>query len=666
MRVPDWLRPPRQLMVVFLVVALASTGLLAWLTFQLLAQDRAAEQQRQRERLEQAADTASADMGRRLADLERHLDAPAAALGAPPNGAIVVSWDAGGLKVVPASGLVYRPVAPATESLNGSALDEAERLELVVGDLAAAVRAYASLTTPSHSRPLQAAAWLRVARVHRKLSALDAALAAYDRLAGFEGMLVDGLPASLVARAGRASIFERTNDRSRLQQEASRLSADLQSGLLPITRAQYDYYLGEAGRWLDRTLPSKADALARADAVAWLWAQRGDLQPRDRRLYVSSGSPVLLSWNTTDSAAAGRLVVVGPEALSTLVSRVLPPGIEWAMTDPEGRFVAGRPEPPRSAASRASATTGLPWTLHLFEPTGNGGPSGTSRRTLLLFVIASVAALLAVGWYFIWRGISRELRLARLQSDFVAAVSHEFRSPLTSMRHIGELLAEHRLTSEDQKQRSYVVLINEADRLGRLVEGLLDFARFEAGNAVLRMSPTSAADLVSAVVAHFQARPDARQRPLLLQSMPPHLLVNVDRDAVSRALWNLLDNAAKYSPPESTIHVKAYTASDGRSVCLSVRDEGIGIPSHEQQTVFDRFVRGREATSRRITGTGIGLALVREIMRAHQGRVTVESQPGVGSTFTLVLPLAADSHERTATIDERPLLASVPESRESR
>ena len=131
MHVPNWLRPPRQLMVVFLVVALASTGLLAWLTFQLLAQDRAAEQQRQRERLEQAADTASADMGRQLADLERHLDAsaPAPAMGAPPSGAIVVSWNAGGLNVLPANGLLYRPVAPATESLNHSALDQAERLE---------------------------------------------------------------------------------------------------------------------------------------------------------------------------------------------------------------------------------------------------------------------------------------------------------------------------------------------------------------------------------------------------------------------------------------------------------------------------------------------------------------------------------------------------------
>ena len=512
---------------------------------------------------------------------------------------------------------------------------------------------------------MQAAAWLRVARVHRKLSAPDAALAAYDHLAGFEDLLVDGLPASLIARAGSASIFERAKDQSRLRQEASRLNADLQSGLLPITRAQYDYYSGEAGRWLGHTSPfSNADALARADAVAWLWGHRGDLPSRDRRLYVSSGSPVLLSWNATASAAVGRLVVVGPAALSALVSRVLPTGIDWAMTDPEGRFVAGRPDPPRGAASRASATTGLPWTLHFFEPAGNDGPSGTSRRTLLLFVIASVAALLAVGWYFIWRGISRELRLARLQSDFVAAVSHEFRSPLTSMRHIGELLAEHRLTSDDQKQRSYVVLMNEADRLGRLVEGLLDFARFEAGSTALRMSPTSVSDLVSTIAANFQARPDVSHRTLLLQRIPSNLFVNVDRDAVSRALWNLLDNAAKYSPPDSTIHVDAYRTSDGRSACLSVRDEGIGIPSHEQQTVFDRFVRGREATSRRIKGTGIGLALVREIMRAHQGRVIVESEPGVGSTFTLVLPHV--NVPAQGMTNDSPLVASTAGSQESR
>ena len=357
--------------------------------------------------------------------------------------------------------------------------------------------------------------------------------------------------------------------------------------------------------------------------------------------------------------ATGLVLVAGPQALGALASATMPPHIEWAMTDAEGRLVAGRALPARGATSRASATTGLPWTLHVFEPIGYTPPAGSSRRRLLIFVIASVATLLAIGWYFIWRGVSREVRLARLQSDFVAAVSHEFRSPLTSLRHIGDLLAENRLPTEEQKQRSYAVLTHETDRLGRLVESLLDFARFESGSAVLRLSPTSIANVVRSVVADFQIRPDAGSRSMLVPHSLPDLMVNIDRDAVARALWNLLDNAVKYSPPDSTIWIGVSATADGRSACVSVRDEGIGIPSHEQRTVFDRFVRGREATSRRIQGTGIGLALVREIMRAHHGSVAVESEPGAGSTFTLVLPQADDIEPHAASSHDAGLLAGV-------
>ena len=277
--------------------------------------------------------------------------------------------------------------------------------------------------------------------------------------------------------------------------------------------------------------------------------------PRDRRLQVFSGGPVLLSWNTMQGGATGLVLVAGPQALGALASATMPPQVEWAMTDSEGRLVAGRALPARGATSRASATTGLPWTLHVFEPIGYTPPAGSSRRRLLIFVIASVATLLAIGWYFIWRGVSREVRLARLQSDFVAAVSHEFRSPLTSLRHIGDLLAENRLPTEEQKQRSYAVLTHETDRPGRLVESLLDFARFESGSAVLRLSPTSIANVVRSVVADFQIRPDAGSRSMLVPHSLPDLMVNIDRDAVARALWNLLDNAVKYSPPDSTIWI---------------------------------------------------------------------------------------------------------------
>lgn len=648
MRLPDWLQPPRQLMLVFLAVAIASTALLAWLTVQLLAQDRAADQQHRRERLEQAADNAVLEMERRLSALERHLDPSTSTAETPQAGTVVVSWNAGQVIVNPPGGLPYLPGTAPPPSARSVALEAVEGLELADRDLRAAARAYAALTVSTSDQALHAAAWTGLARVHRKLSDRRAAIEAYARLETYRDVLVDGLPAVLIARTGRASIFEAADDAESLRAEARGLAGDLHSGALPLTRSQYTYYSAEAARWLGVPLVPDADAVARADGAEWLWTRRATLAPRGRQLLSLPAGVVLVSWATVPDGANGSALVVGPRGLAGLASSPVPPNVRWAMTDPEGRLIVGEAPPPRLTVTRTSTATDLPWTLHVFETPGTTAPAASTRRTLLLFVIASVAALLVVGWYFIWRGISRELRLARLQSDFVAAVSHEFRSPLTSLRHIGDLLAADRFGSEEQKRRSYAVLTGETERLGRLVEGLLDFARFEAGGATLHLAPTSVTDLVRSVVAECRSRLDAGNRTIALSPSLPELVVNADRDGLARALWNLLDNALKYSPPGGTIRVTVTEAREPHTAAVSVSDEGMGIPADEQHAIFDRFVRGSEAKSHRIQGTGVGLALVREIMRAHRGGVAVRSEHGVGSTFTLTLPLAGDAGAQPA------------------
>jgi signal transduction histidine kinase len=297
--------------------------------------------------------------------------------------------------------------------------------------------------------------------------------------------------------------------------------------------------------------------------------------------------------------------------------------------------------------------TDLPWTLHVFAAAGDL-PVETAARHTLLLVIASVGVLLIAGWYFMWRGISRELRVARLQSDFVAAVSHEFRSPLTSLRQIAELLQGERFASEEQKRRSYDLLASEADRLGRLVEGLLDFARFEERGMEMRSSNVSLDELVAGVVIAFQNRSEVADRRLTFSPSKLGIEIKADRDALTRAIWNVVDNAVKYSPVGGTIRVCVDPGPKPGTACISVSDEGMGIPLEEQRTIFDRFVRGSEAKSRRIQGTGIGLALVRTIVRAHNGDIAVKSAPGAGSTFTLILPtLHADEIDdvRNSAVD---------------
>jgi len=645
MRVPAWLQTPRRLTLLFLAVGFVSTGALAVLTVELLSQEQTAAQQRERERLEQAADASVVRAARRLRELEHSLEASDAQRTVLRRDMVIVSWDGIRMTVAPHPGILYRPMAAGSAPAPDRAFLEAEQLEIRKGDLVAAVRAYAALTATTRDRARQAAAWTRLARVYKKLGNSQAALDAYERLAMFGDLIVDGLPAELIAGVGRISVFESTGDTRKLRTEAQHLQANLQSGVLPLTRAQHAYYAAETNRWLGTSNVFDTDAVVRTEAAEWMWTRRGAVASRGHQVLAVASGAALVSWNIQGNGDRGTALILGPRALNTLVTENVPTGVSWALTDSDGHLVAGQRPPPR-AASRTPAVTDLPWTLHVFAAPGRM-PAETSARRTLLLVIASVGALLIAGWYFIWRGISRELRVARLQSDFVAAVSHEFRSPLTSLRQIAELLQGERFASEEQKRRSYDLLANEAERLGRLVEGLLDFARFEERGMEMRPTNVLLNELVDAVVTAFRNRPDVRGRSLTFSPSTLEIEIKADRDAFTRAIWNVVDNAVKYSPITGTIRVSVDRGPHPATASVSVSDEGIGIPADEQRAIFDRFVRGSEAKSRRIQGTGIGLALVRTILRAHNGDVAVTSAPGEGSTFTLTVPAVRidDAHD---------------------
>jgi signal transduction histidine kinase len=254
------------------------------------------------------------------------------------------------------------------------------------------------------------------------------------------------------------------------------------------------------------------------------------------------------------------------------------------------------------------------------------------RRRVYLTMLLCVFMLLVPGSYITMRAVKRELEVARLKSDFVSAVSHEFRSPLTAIRQLAELLERGRAPTEEKKREYYGLISRESARLSRLVENLLDFSRIEEGRKHYDFERMETADWLREIVS-------GSQRPHVTLLAPPELpAVLGDRVALTSAVENLLDNAVKYSPPGTPVVCEAGT--DGREITINVVDRGYGIAPEDRPHVFEKFYRGGGEVSRRVKGAGVGLSLVRHIVEAHGGTVDFDSRVGEGTVFRIRLKTA--------------------------
>jgi signal transduction histidine kinase len=630
MPLADWFQPPRQALAIVLAVALASVAVLAALSWKLVRQDRDLEALRRDLELEQAADALEAAMQQGLARLDAVVGAPAPG-GELPPGVVSVRIAADSLVATPPRSLAYVPGPAPKQAPVPPALADAERFEFTTGDLSRAAAIYARLAG-GEDEAVRALALMRLARVDRRRSATKQALGTYAELSLLDSTQVEELPASLVARLGRIGVFEETGQQEMVAREGRELLDDLNANRWPLTKAQYDAYMTLARRVVPAGPAADPAAGLRAEAAAWLWEQRNRDAPLTRRLLALPSGTALVVWRATPSSLDA--VVAGSGYISSLAGPA-DPGIVWAVSNLEGHPVIGAVPAASPFAVRTATTSHLPWTLHVFPAVGRPLPS-SPRGSLLVTVLGLVAVVLSAGWYSIFRSLSREREVARLQSDFVAAVSHEFRSPLTALTHAADLLVNDRLPSDAYRRPIYEGLARDTSRLQTLVEDLLAFSRLEAGGMAFRFDVADLGALVGSTVAEVRERVTDRGYVITMSCEPGPLKMSVDAEAMQRVLRNLLDNAVKYSPNARKIDVSL--ARDEHHVTIAVRDRGLGIPAAEQRAIFDRFVRGSESLALRIPGTGIGLAMVRQIVQAHGGEILLESAPGAGSVFTIQLP----------------------------
>ena len=266
-------------------------------------------------------------------------------------------------------------------------------------------------------------------------------------------------------------------------------------------------------------------------------------------------------------------------------------------------------------------------------------------------LIGFIDVMLGAGIALVWANVRRELKLSRLKSDFVANVSHELKTPLALIRLYAETLELARVKNEERKGEYYRVIGKESRRLTQLINNILDFSRIEAGRKEYRLVPSDIGAVVRDVVESYRFAIEKLGFTLTLDVQDDLPELELDPEALSQALINLLNNSIKYSPEQKAIEVRVFRELD--RVRLAVSDRGMGIPRSEHRRIFEKFYRVETSLVHTTKGSGLGLALVQHIAEAHGGRVELQSAPGEGSTFTLSLPVPAEPRTGEAAEPEQ-------------
>jgi signal transduction histidine kinase len=639
-RVGKWLRPPRSILIFFILVVCVPAATLIAFGLRLLDQDRALAHQRQLELLDHAADQGVRFLEQDLAGRMKRLPGPPCTLDELADDAVCVVLRTDRIEAVPSQRIPYYPFAQSLKEMPSEPFQELESNEFREPVHLDKALQMGRILAASSDPAVRAGALLREARILRKMGQIKDALAALGDLSRIASVSINREPADLLARRTRCVILEEQSRTDDLRAEAAALAADLRDGKWQLDRETFLHVDEKLRAWLGAQSEVHSDGGDRlADALDWLYEKWTTEARRagDRGVHVvnSNGAAVTIAWsfgNGHDTA-----FIAGPRYLESHWVTQLQKAVS-----PARAYLAGGSAPPPADAlkiQRTAADTGLPWTIVVAGPAGQQEPREfVARRRNLAVALAVLVMLIAAGSYFIWRAVNREMAVARLQSDFVSAVSHEFRTPLTTLRQFNELLAEEDGPTPEKRRVFYQAQSRATERLHRLVESLLDFGRMEAGRRPYDFRPMDAAIFAQDVTEEFRRQTNGIGFALECSADSGSHPISADAETLSRALWNLLDNAVKYSG--SSRDVQVCVSRTNGVVSIAVRDHGIGIPASEQKTVFQKFVRGAASTSGGIRGTGLGLAMVRHIVEAHHGTVNVESIEGQGSTFTIGLPVS--------------------------
>jgi signal transduction histidine kinase/tetratricopeptide (TPR) repeat protein len=311
----------------------------------------------------------------------------------------------------------------------------------------------------------------------------------------------------------------------------------------------------------------------------------------------------------------------------------------FALTDPGGGIIAGDTTLYNKSTNIVSYFDDNfpPWRIEVAGEITSPLLFKGFYKSFYFWTILTMMVILAFGIVIIGRTISHEKEILKLKSDFVSSVSHEFKTPITSIKALTERLLDGTMKDPERMREYYSVISQEAENLSHLVGNILDFSKMEEGKKQYNIEETDFKGWLEQTVTDFFIKVTRRKFKIHTNNTEPSVQVKIDKNAMKLAVNNLLDNAIKFSSEYSEI--KVILEKQGEKILLKIKDDGIGIPKNEQLKIFEKFYRGKNALQHSTTGTGLGLTIVKQIVEAHKGEVLVESEPGAGSTFNILLPL---------------------------
>ena len=575
--------------------------------------------------------------------------------------------------------LVPPAAAPARRIRELLAAGEAAEFE--TGDTAAALRAYRRILAETTASNLRATAHAGIGRVQLQRGHPEAAIQTYEEILRRypSARDLDNHPLRVDAQLGVARALESKGDRVAAARTLTALYADLVSLSDEIGSLQYEILVERIERRMAQLVPRPVPpaweelesrfAAARARpkkrigttyfvhklSRKLLRASLDGLSYSTPVRYLSEtvdGEPFLLAYlflpDTSGTAVAGLagleidLDGLSHALLPGILRRLEPsPEIGLALVDESGRVVIGD-EGGAATPSVVTGNLGVPfdfWNVGVFRrPAGGRGPADDFRTKVYLHVVLLLLVTIAAGAILGLAALRHQAALANLRTSFVSSVSHELRTPLTSIRLYTEMLEMGgESVGLEERARFLGIVRRECERLQRLIDQVLVFARIERGVNPYRFEYEEVGPLVRGVAEDFRAQAASEGFRYEIAIEPDLPEVRVDADSVRQMLLNLLSNAIKYSDSQRDVTVRVFRR-DGE-LALQVEDHGIGIEPTEQSRIFEEFYRVDTRLSSRRSGVGLGLTLVRRLAEAHGGRVSVESERGRGSRFTVWLPL---------------------------